>query len=175
MCMAGSRPRTCPYITTRIDASVLSPTPLLHPAPLSTQHIHSPPTCLPPTTYAAPPTPPRVPTSVYPANHAQVTLKPDASHEKLEEAKKQVTDKGGKITHEFSLIKGFTCVPASRQYSYVILTLPAPSCPTTSSPRSRPANTSLSRRTPRSRPSRQRLQEMHNDAMRAYIRDHLAI
>jgi hypothetical protein len=37
-----------------------------------------------------------------------VTLNPDASHEKLQEAKDQVTDKGGKITHEFSLVKGFT-------------------------------------------------------------------
>jgi hypothetical protein len=40
----------------------------------------------------------------------QVTLNPDAPHEKLQEAKDQVTDKGGKITHEFALVKGFTYV-----------------------------------------------------------------
>jgi hypothetical protein len=40
----------------------------------------------------------------------QVTLKPEASHEELQNAKKEVESKGGKITHEFSLIKGFTYV-----------------------------------------------------------------
>ncbi|KAF9693223.1 hypothetical protein N0V95_008512 [Ascochyta clinopodiicola] len=37
-----------------------------------------------------------------------VTLKPEASPEELQNAKKEVESKGGKITHEFSLIKGFT-------------------------------------------------------------------
>ena len=40
----------------------------------------------------------------------QVTLKPEASHEDFESAKKDVESKGGKITHEFKLIKGFTYV-----------------------------------------------------------------
>ncbi|KAK3201465.1 hypothetical protein GRF29_185g1062729 [Pseudopithomyces chartarum] len=37
-----------------------------------------------------------------------VTLKSGASPEELENAKKQVQEKGGKITNEFTLIKGFT-------------------------------------------------------------------
>ncbi|KAJ8114145.1 hypothetical protein OPT61_g3906 [Boeremia exigua] len=37
-----------------------------------------------------------------------VTLKPEASPEDFEQAKKDVEAKGGKITHEFKLIKGFT-------------------------------------------------------------------
>ncbi|KAH7128695.1 hypothetical protein B0J11DRAFT_578874 [Dendryphion nanum] len=37
-----------------------------------------------------------------------ITLKPDTDAKHIEEAKKSVTDKGGKILHEFSLIKGFT-------------------------------------------------------------------
>ncbi|EOD43627.1 peptidase inhibitor i9 [Neofusicoccum parvum] len=37
-----------------------------------------------------------------------VTLKEGASTEQLDNAKKQVTDQGGKVTHEFKLIKGFT-------------------------------------------------------------------
>ena len=41
---------------------------------------------------------------------AQVTLKPEASPEDFEQAKKDVEAKGGKITHEFKLIKGFTYV-----------------------------------------------------------------
>jgi hypothetical protein len=50
----------------------------------------------------------------------QVTLKPEASHEELQNAKKEVESKGGKITHEFSLIKGFT---------YVDKPSPPPLCP----------------------------------------------
>ncbi|KAK5175557.1 uncharacterized protein LTR77_000696 [Saxophila tyrrhenica] len=37
-----------------------------------------------------------------------VSLKEGAGADKLEEAKKNVTDQGGKITHEFKLVKGFT-------------------------------------------------------------------
>ncbi|KAF2010431.1 hypothetical protein BU24DRAFT_427561 [Aaosphaeria arxii CBS 175.79] len=37
-----------------------------------------------------------------------VTLKSGASPDELEAAKKKVTDQGGKIINEFSLIKGFT-------------------------------------------------------------------
>ncbi|KAF1836422.1 hypothetical protein BDW02DRAFT_566999 [Decorospora gaudefroyi] len=37
-----------------------------------------------------------------------ITLKKDAPKEELEAAKKHVTDQGGKIVHEFTLIKGFT-------------------------------------------------------------------
>ncbi|KAF2816913.1 uncharacterized protein BDZ99DRAFT_456713 [Mytilinidion resinicola] len=37
-----------------------------------------------------------------------VTLKSGANASELENAKKTVTDKGGKITNEFKLIKGFT-------------------------------------------------------------------
>lgn len=41
---------------------------------------------------------------------AKITLKKDAPQEELEAAKKKVTDQGGKIVSEFSLIKGFTYV-----------------------------------------------------------------
>lgn len=37
----------------------------------------------------------------------QVTCKSDASPEQVEAAKKHARDQGGKITHEYSLIKGF--------------------------------------------------------------------
>ncbi|EFQ96318.1 hypothetical protein P3342_005877 [Pyrenophora teres f. teres] len=37
-----------------------------------------------------------------------ITLKKDAPKEELEAAKKHVTDQGGKIVNEFTLIKGFT-------------------------------------------------------------------
>ncbi|KAF2736787.1 hypothetical protein EJ04DRAFT_510890 [Polyplosphaeria fusca] len=37
-----------------------------------------------------------------------VTLKSGASPSELESAKKKVTDEGGKIINEFTLIKGFT-------------------------------------------------------------------
>ncbi|EKG14278.1 Proteinase inhibitor propeptide [Macrophomina phaseolina MS6] len=37
-----------------------------------------------------------------------VTLKEGASPEQLEQAKKAVSEQGGKVTHEFKLIKGFT-------------------------------------------------------------------
>lgn len=40
----------------------------------------------------------------------QVTLAKDAPHEELEKAKQHVKDQGGKIVHEFTLIKGFTYV-----------------------------------------------------------------
>ncbi|KAJ3560386.1 hypothetical protein NPX13_g9319 [Xylaria arbuscula] len=36
-----------------------------------------------------------------------VTCKTDASPEQVEAAKKHAKDQGGKITHEYSLIKGF--------------------------------------------------------------------
>ncbi|EMD85920.1 hypothetical protein COCC4DRAFT_146657, partial [Bipolaris maydis ATCC 48331] len=37
-----------------------------------------------------------------------ITLKKDAPKEELDAAKKKVTDQGGKIINEFTLIKGFT-------------------------------------------------------------------
>ncbi|KAA8611703.1 peptidase inhibitor i9 protein [Pyrenophora tritici-repentis] len=37
-----------------------------------------------------------------------ITLKKDAPQEQLDAAKKHVTDQGGKIVNEFTLIKGFT-------------------------------------------------------------------
>ncbi|KAF2265898.1 hypothetical protein CC78DRAFT_615454 [Lojkania enalia] len=37
-----------------------------------------------------------------------VTLNKDAPAEKLDAAKKQAVDQGGKIVNEFTLIKGFT-------------------------------------------------------------------
>ncbi|KAF1994294.1 hypothetical protein P154DRAFT_581928 [Amniculicola lignicola CBS 123094] len=37
-----------------------------------------------------------------------ITLNKDAPKEELEKAKKQVSDEGGKVTHEFKLINGFT-------------------------------------------------------------------
>jgi len=36
-----------------------------------------------------------------------VTLKDDASPEQIEEAKQKAKDQGGKITHEYKLIKAF--------------------------------------------------------------------
>ncbi|KAK4466156.1 hypothetical protein QBC42DRAFT_259593 [Cladorrhinum samala] len=36
-----------------------------------------------------------------------VTLKPEATDSQLDDAKQKVKDQGGKITHEYSLIKGF--------------------------------------------------------------------
>jgi hypothetical protein len=44
------------------------------------------------------------------ANSPKITLKKDAPKEQLEAAKKHVTDQGGKIVSEFTLIKGFTYV-----------------------------------------------------------------
>lgn len=41
-------------------------------------------------------------------------MKEGSTVEKLEEAKKAVTDSGGEITHEFKLIKGFTYVSLSK-------------------------------------------------------------
>ncbi|KAF2861652.1 hypothetical protein K470DRAFT_269731 [Piedraia hortae CBS 480.64] len=37
-----------------------------------------------------------------------VSLKEGANADQLEAAKKQVQDQGGKITHEYKLVKGFT-------------------------------------------------------------------
>ncbi|KAK6441803.1 hypothetical protein LTR95_001969 [Oleoguttula sp. CCFEE 5521] len=45
-----------------------------------------------------------------------ISLKEGASPDQLESAKKQVTEQGGKIEHEFKLVKGFTYVgPLLRQ------------------------------------------------------------
>lgn len=44
------------------------------------------------------------------ANVSQITLAKDANKEDLEKAKQQVKDQGGKIVHEFTLIKGFTYI-----------------------------------------------------------------
>jgi hypothetical protein len=41
---------------------------------------------------------------------SKITLKKDAPKEELDAAKKHVTDQGGKIVNEFTLIKGFTYV-----------------------------------------------------------------
>nr|OQO16330.1 hypothetical protein B0A51_16028 [Rachicladosporium sp. CCFEE 5018] len=47
-----------------------------------------------------------------------VSLKEGASPDQLESAKKQVTDQGGKIEHEFKLVKGFTAsFPADKVHS----------------------------------------------------------
>lgn len=47
-----------------------------------------------------------------------VTLKEGASADELEKAKKSVADQGGKVTHEFKLIKGFTAeFPADTVHS----------------------------------------------------------
>ncbi|GAB7354628.1 hypothetical protein MBLNU459_g5064t1 [Dothideomycetes sp. NU459] len=47
-----------------------------------------------------------------------VSLKDGASASELENAKKQVTDQGGKITTEFKLIKGFTAeFPADKVHT----------------------------------------------------------
>ncbi|GAB7359062.1 hypothetical protein MBLNU230_g5134t1 [Neophaeotheca triangularis] len=47
-----------------------------------------------------------------------VSLKEGASAEQLEAAKKQCTEQGGKITKEFTLVKGFTAeFPADKVHS----------------------------------------------------------
>ncbi|TKA82038.1 hypothetical protein B0A49_00176 [Cryomyces minteri] len=47
-----------------------------------------------------------------------VTLKDGADKKELENAKKTVTDQGGKVTHEFKLIKGFTAeFPADKVHT----------------------------------------------------------
>ncbi|SPJ71387.1 related to proteinase inhibitor PBI2 [Fusarium torulosum] len=38
-----------------------------------------------------------------------ITCKDDASDEQVQAAKQHAIDQGGKITHEYSLIKGFAC------------------------------------------------------------------
>jgi hypothetical protein len=40
----------------------------------------------------------------------QVTLKENANEEELTKAKENARSSGGEIKHEFTLIKGFTCV-----------------------------------------------------------------
>ncbi|KAF2122350.1 hypothetical protein BDV96DRAFT_640395 [Lophiotrema nucula] len=47
-----------------------------------------------------------------------VTLNPNADAKQLDAAKKKVTDEGGKIINEFSLIKGFTAeFPADKVHT----------------------------------------------------------
>jgi len=47
-----------------------------------------------------------------------VSLKSGADASQLEEAKKQVTDQGGKIVNEFKLVKGFTAeFPADKVHT----------------------------------------------------------
>ncbi|KAK1477160.1 peptidase inhibitor I9 [Colletotrichum cuscutae] len=46
--------------------------------------------------------------TVQQANLSQVTCKEDASADQVAAAKKHATDQGGKIGHEYSLIKGFS-------------------------------------------------------------------
>ncbi|KAH7562912.1 hypothetical protein BM1_02432 [Bipolaris maydis] len=50
--------------------------------------------------------------------HPMITLKKDAPKEELDAAKKKVTDQGGKIINEFTLIKGFTYVHTSLSVLY---------------------------------------------------------
>ncbi|KAH7242482.1 hypothetical protein BKA59DRAFT_514002 [Fusarium tricinctum] len=38
-----------------------------------------------------------------------ITCKDDATDEQVQAAKQHAKDQGGKITHEYSLIKGFAC------------------------------------------------------------------
>jgi hypothetical protein len=86
---------------------------------------------------------------------SQITLAKDAAPEDLEKAKQQVKDQGGKIVHEFTLIKGFTYVLTLFLLLMKMLT------PRTelrsrmiASQHSRPTTRSPSRRTPKSRPNR---------------------
>lgn len=46
----------------------------------------------------------------------QVTLKENASPDELQKAKEKAKSDGGEIKHEFTLIKGFTSVPAATCY-----------------------------------------------------------
>jgi hypothetical protein len=41
------------------------------------------------------------------ASHGQVTLKENAPESELQKAREQSKEHGGKITHEYTLIKGF--------------------------------------------------------------------
>lgn len=52
----------------------------------------------------------------------QVTLKKDADAAQLDQAKKQVTDQGGKIVNEYTLIKAFTYACSSLYKSELKLT-----------------------------------------------------
>ncbi|RMY62144.1 hypothetical protein D0863_11056 [Hortaea werneckii] len=48
----------------------------------------------------------------------QVSLKEGASADQLDAAKKQCSDQGGKIVHEFKLVKGFTAeFPADKVHT----------------------------------------------------------
>ncbi|KAG0634046.1 hypothetical protein HOY80DRAFT_1061615 [Tuber brumale] len=38
-----------------------------------------------------------------------ITVKPETSDEELLKIKNDIVDQGGKIVHEYSLIKGFSC------------------------------------------------------------------
>jgi hypothetical protein len=87
------------YIYIYIDFCAPHPTTSLRPYTLTTNM---------PTTYNVRSTPARHARGIAIVNDEQVTLKPEASPEELQNAKKEVESKGGKITHEFSLIKGFT-------------------------------------------------------------------
>ena len=74
-------------------------------------------------------------------------------------AKKQVTDQGGKIEHEFKLVKGFTYVIRSKilsLYTEHRLTCTVPHSPKTRSTLCPPTSTSTSRTTARSPPSKSR-------------------
>ena len=96
------------------------------------------------------------------ANETQVTLKPDASPEDFEQAKKDVESKGGKITHEFKLIKGFTYVPRLSLPAPMLMSMTVPSSQTTSSPPLSQTTKSPLRRTLKLLPSRP---QYHDDEM----------
>jgi hypothetical protein len=69
-------------------------------------------------------------------------------------AKKQCTEQGGKIEHEFKLVKGFTYVPYCILLCKGRLTIPAPPSLKTRSTLCPPMSTSTSRTTARSLPSK---------------------
>ncbi|GAB1742114.1 hypothetical protein NU219Hw_g7501t1 [Hortaea werneckii] len=51
-------------------------------------------------------------------HNQQVSLKEGASADQLDAAKKQCSDQGGKIVHEFKLVKGFTAeFPADKVHT----------------------------------------------------------
>jgi len=60
--------------------------------------------------------------SLYHTNGCKVTLKESAPKEELDNAKQHVIDQGGKITNEFTLIKGFRYASLYPNFPAVIMT-----------------------------------------------------
>jgi hypothetical protein len=81
-------------------------------------------------------------------------LKENANEEELTKAKENAKSSGGEIKHEFSLIKGFTCVPHLATSTLAVADwFVGSSSLMTKSASFRPMTTFMSSRTAKSRPS----------------------